>query len=221
MHFSYLIKIIFVFTLIPHFIYADEHFDCLLKKMIYPDRITAEIENERLKRSVLAMIKRKTIFELKQKLRLWEIQIESGNFNETIRINLEKLNNELRFDYTQEHRKIKRKALDLFEKINAPLDHKLTLPDGLILQSSKVYGQLDKLHPTVKENFILNVIPKIIQDPKYGIHKVEVPRNIRIVSFTGPGGDYRAAYKYEEGKIILVKIGPHENFYNDLRTGRK
>ena len=62
-------------------------------------------------------------------------------------------------------------------------------------------------------------IKKIIQDPSVGTEKKGDLRDIFVHKFTLQSQLYLLAYRLmPEDSLELIMIGPHENYYRDLKT---
>jgi hypothetical protein len=65
-------------------------------------------------------------------------------------------------------------------------------------------------------------IKKIIQDPSVGTEKKGDLRGIFVHKFTLRNQLYLLAYRLiPEDSLELIMIGPHENYYRDLKTHLK
>ncbi|OGR08042.1 MAG: addiction module toxin RelE [Deltaproteobacteria bacterium RIFOXYD12_FULL_50_9] len=71
-----------------------------------------------------------------------------------------------------------------------------------------------------KEKYELdNEIKQIIQDPSIGTEKKGDLRGILVHKFNLQNQMYLLAYRViQEESLELVMLGPHENYYRDLKT---
>jgi mRNA-degrading endonuclease RelE of RelBE toxin-antitoxin system len=75
-----------------------------------------------------------------------------------------------------------------------------------------------KLKPNQTED-LENAINKIIKDPESGILKSGDLMDVRVIKFKMSNQLTLLAYVYDwiNETITLLAVGPHENFYRDLK----
>ena len=61
------------------------------------------------------------------------------------------------------------------------------------------------------------VIKKLVKDPTIGEEKKGDLKNIFIYKFKIKTTQYLLAYRFTEEILELITIGPHENYYRDLK----
>jgi len=66
-------------------------------------------------------------------------------------------------------------------------------------------------------------ILKLETNPYLGKPKQRTLKGVRALSFTMPGGAYRAAYVVSSSKrvCLVFMVGPHENFYREAERRYK
>ena len=87
-----------------------------------------------------------------------------------------------------------------------------------IYQSKLFENKAKKLNP--KEKYELDhEIKQIIQNPSIGSEKKGDLRGIFVHKFNLQNQLYLLAYRFvNEESLELIMIGPHENYYRDLKT---
>lgn len=87
-----------------------------------------------------------------------------------------------------------------------------------IFQSRSFEKKVKKLN--VREKHELdNEIRKIIRDPSIGSEKKGDLRGVFVYKFNLQNQLYLLAYRViKEVSIELIMLGPHENYYRDLKT---
>lgn len=61
-----------------------------------------------------------------------------------------------------------------------------------------------------------NQIRKILDNPQIGQEKKSDLKGIFIYKFKIHSTQYLLSYRFDDGCIQLITIGPHENYYRDL-----
>ncbi|MDR3047193.1 MAG: type II toxin-antitoxin system RelE/ParE family toxin [Bacteroidales bacterium] len=64
------------------------------------------------------------------------------------------------------------------------------------------------------------IINALLDDPTIGERKRGDLNEVWTYNFRYVGTDYRIAYRFmlgELGKLLIIMVGPHENFYNELK----
>jgi len=86
-----------------------------------------------------------------------------------------------------------------------------------ILQSRSFQNKIKKLNQ--KEKKILDgQVRKIEKNPDIGIEKKGDLRGIFVHKFKIHSRFYLLAYRLYNGNLELVMLGPHENYYRDLKN---
>ena len=86
-----------------------------------------------------------------------------------------------------------------------------------ILQSRSFERKVRKLHEKQKK-VLDREIRKIVKDPGIGQQKKGDLRSVRVPKFKVQGTLYLLAYRFKGEDLELIMIGPHENYYRDLKT---
>ena len=86
-----------------------------------------------------------------------------------------------------------------------------------IIQSSSFARKVKKLHKQDKKE-LDNLIRKIIKSPLIGEEKRGDLKGILIYKFKLQNTKYLLAYRKKSDCIELIMIGPHENYYKNLKT---
>jgi mRNA interferase RelE/StbE len=95
----------------------------------------------------------------------------------------------------------------------------MNLIEGImrIYQSSSFAKTVKKFEK--KQKFELDCeIKKIIQDPLIGSEKKGDLRGVYVLKFKIQSTLYLLSYRMLGEDIELIMIGPHENFYRDLKS---
>lgn len=86
-----------------------------------------------------------------------------------------------------------------------------------IIQSPFFSKIVKKLHK--QEKLILDeAIKELIENPQIGEEKKGDLENIFIYKFKINNLRYLLAYRYSETLIELIMLGPHENYYRNLKN---
>ena len=77
--------------------------------------------------------------------------------------------------------------------------------------------------PEIEANLVEDEIERIIECPWIGEKKKGDLSHIFVHKFHISGQEQLLGYHFDEGNLILVllSLGPHENFYRDAKKGRK
>jgi len=86
-----------------------------------------------------------------------------------------------------------------------------------ILQSRSFERKVKKLRKTEKKK-LDGEIKKIIKDPSIGSEKKGDLRGVFVHKFKIHTLQYLLAYKFKRENLELIMIGPHENYYRDLKS---
>ena len=73
-----------------------------------------------------------------------------------------------------------------------------------------------KLHHNQREA-VHSAIRTVVADPKLGEEKKGDLLGIFVYKFDCVNQQYLLAYQWDETKRVLLALGPHENFYRDLK----
>ena len=73
-----------------------------------------------------------------------------------------------------------------------------------------------KLH-TNQRNDVHSAIRAVVADPKLGEEKKGDLFGVFVYKFDCVNQQYLLAYRWNETKRVLLALGPHENFYRDLK----
>jgi len=87
-----------------------------------------------------------------------------------------------------------------------------------ILQANSFRRAVKKMHPNQKQA-LDDAVKAILQDPESSPSKTGDLLNLRVYKYKLHGTQILLGYYYntEEQVISLVSVGPHENFYRDLK----
>ena len=86
-----------------------------------------------------------------------------------------------------------------------------------VIQSPLFARKEKKLHKNEKVK-LDNQIRKIIKNPNIGDEKKADLRGIFVYKFKLKDIQYLLAYRFNQNVLELITIGPHENYYRDLKT---
>ncbi|MHB8150422.1 MAG: type II toxin-antitoxin system RelE/ParE family toxin [Desulfobulbia bacterium] len=73
-----------------------------------------------------------------------------------------------------------------------------------------------KLHNNQREA-VHSAIRAVVADPKLGEEKKGDLLGVFVYKFDCINQQYLLAYQWDETKRVLLALGPHENFYRDLK----
>jgi len=87
-----------------------------------------------------------------------------------------------------------------------------------VLQTPRFSKQLKKLKDNQKEA-VDKAVQKVVDNPLIGIQKRGDLDYLRIYKFNMLKQQVLLAYSYEDEQLIikLLGVGPHENFYRDIK----
>ena len=86
-----------------------------------------------------------------------------------------------------------------------------------VIQSRSFEKRVKKLTKTQKAS-LDDVIREIIKEPEIGKQKKGDLKGIYVYKFKLNNSVYLLAYRFTESLIELIMIGPHENYYRDLKS---
>jgi len=85
-----------------------------------------------------------------------------------------------------------------------------------ILQSRSFRNKVKKL--AKKEKQVLDKeVKKIFKDPSVGVEKKGDLRGVFVHKFKIKAGLYLLSYRMKNDNLELVMLGPHENYYKELK----
>ena len=85
-----------------------------------------------------------------------------------------------------------------------------------VLQTVRFEKQVKKLHAAQKSQ-LDTIIREILADPKKGDLKKGDLAGVHVYKFQLQKQKYLLAYAVATDTLILLMLGPHENFYRDLK----
>ena len=86
-----------------------------------------------------------------------------------------------------------------------------------ILQSRSFEKKVKKFNKTEK-NTLDSQILKIVENPLIGVEKKGDLRGVYIHKFKLKTIKYLLSYRFSGEDLELIMIGPHENYYRDLKN---
>lgn len=88
----------------------------------------------------------------------------------------------------------------------------------LVQQTRRFSRQYKKLHDNIAAD-VDSAVDEVRQNPEIGERKKGDLATLRVFKFRGGGQLYLLGYTLDEGVrlIYLEAVGPHENFYRDLK----
>ena len=86
-----------------------------------------------------------------------------------------------------------------------------------IFQSSSFGKKVKKFKKQEKQE-LDNAVREIAQNPSIGTEKKGDLRGIFVHKFKISKTEFLLSYRMVGGDIELITIGPHENYYRDLKT---
>jgi len=89
-----------------------------------------------------------------------------------------------------------------------------------ILQSRSFERKVKKLTKRQK-NKLDEEVRKIIKKPSIGSEKKGEFRGVYVHKFKIQAVQYLLSYKFLGNDLELIMIGPHENYYRDLKSSKK
>ncbi len=85
-----------------------------------------------------------------------------------------------------------------------------------VIQSPLFARKVKKLHKNEKKELDIQ-IRKIMNDPEIGEGKKGELKGIRVHKFRAKNTRYLLSYRIKQDVLELIMIGPHENYYRDLK----
>lgn len=86
-----------------------------------------------------------------------------------------------------------------------------------ILQSRQFERKVKKLSKQEKKSLDKQIL-KISDNPTLGSEKKGDLRGVYIHKFRIKNTQYLLSYRFAEENLELIMIGPHENYYRDLKS---
>ncbi len=85
-----------------------------------------------------------------------------------------------------------------------------------VIQSPSFARRVKKFHKDQK-NFLDYHIKKLLENPKIGEGKKGDLQGVFVYKFKLKAQQYLLAYRIKKNRLELIMIGPHENYYCDLK----
>ncbi len=91
---------------------------------------------------------------------------------------------------------------------------------NLIVRQANSFKKIVKKLPKKYKIILDSEIRKLIDNPELGERKRGDLDFLRVHKFKWSNQEILLGYMYEEGELILtlLKLGPHENFYRDIKN---
>lgn len=86
-----------------------------------------------------------------------------------------------------------------------------------IFQSRSFEHKVKKLSKAEKKT-LDNQIRKIVEDPFIGVEKKGYLSGVYVHKFKLKAIQYLISYRFSRDHLELIMIGPHENYYRDLKN---
>ena len=85
-----------------------------------------------------------------------------------------------------------------------------------VIQSPSFARKVKKFHKDKKKSLDYH-IKKILENPKIGEGKKGDLQGVLVYKFKMKTQQYLLAYRIKKNILELIMIGPHENYYRDLK----
>jgi mRNA interferase RelE/StbE len=85
-----------------------------------------------------------------------------------------------------------------------------------VIQSPSFARKVKKFHKDEKKSLDYH-IKKILENPKIGEGKKGDLEGVLVYKFKLKTQQYLLAYRIKKNTLELIMIGPHENYYRDLK----
>jgi len=87
-----------------------------------------------------------------------------------------------------------------------------------IIQAHSFKRTVKKMHPNQKRE-LDKAVKAIVENPEAGQIKKGDLSSLRVYKYKVSGQEYLLGYTYDVGEplLALIAIGPHENFYRDIK----
>ena len=89
------------------------------------------------------------------------------------------------------------------------------------IYQSRSFEQKVKRMPKSEKEALDNEIRRIAENPIVGVEKRGDLKGVFVHKFKLRSTQYLLAYRWTESDLELVMIGPHENYYRDLKKHMK
>jgi len=86
-----------------------------------------------------------------------------------------------------------------------------------VFQSSS-FGKRIKKFTQIEKNALDNAVKEILKSPSVGIEKKGDLRGIFVHKFKISKTEFLLSYRIVGEDLELIMIGPHENYYRDLKS---
>jgi len=86
-----------------------------------------------------------------------------------------------------------------------------------VIQSPQFERKIKKFNKNQKSD-LDEQIRKIMKNPGIGEEKKGDLKGVFVYKFRLLNIQYLLSYRFHQGNIELITIGPHENYYRDLKT---
>ena len=86
-----------------------------------------------------------------------------------------------------------------------------------IYQSSSFSKRVKRLKTNQKQHLDI-AVKEVISDPQIGVEKRGDLKGVYVHKFKIQGVQYLLSYRFMGEDLELIMIGPHENYYRDLKS---
>ncbi len=86
------------------------------------------------------------------------------------------------------------------------------------IYQSRIFAKKIKNFKKVEKATVDQEIKIIIDNPRIGVEKKGDLRSIFIHKFKIKSLQYLLSYRFNENEIELIMLGPHENYYQNLKN---
>ncbi len=86
------------------------------------------------------------------------------------------------------------------------------------IYQSRIFAKKIKKLKKVEKATVDQEIKIIIDNPRIGVEKKGDLRSIFIHKFKIKSLQYLLSYRFNENEIELIMLGPHENYYQNLKN---
>jgi len=83
---------------------------------------------------------------------------------------------------------------------------------------SRSFGRNVKKFTTQEKNILDDEVKNIAENPTIGVEKKGDLRGVFVHKFKIKAIQYLLAYRFVGDDLELIMIGPHENYYRDLKS---
>ena len=85
------------------------------------------------------------------------------------------------------------------------------------IYQSRIFAQKVKKLNKADKAILDEEIKEIVNNPEIGIEKKGDLRGIFVHKFKSKSSQYLLSYRFSEDEIELIMLGPHENYYRNLK----